>query len=207
MPARGQGDGASNSCRASCRSSDGEIAELLQRSLDQARTRPSTWKPRSPAPPSQGGQCRHVASGGQKGVALARPTRCWWRSAGGPTRRASAWRKPASQSRRRRGAIPVDEHFQTNVAGIYAIGDLIAGPMLAHKAEEDGIAFAERLAGQKTARQLRHCSERDLHLAGGGQRRPDRGAAQDHRPAAYRVGKFPFRPTAGPAPWTRPRAW
>jgi dihydrolipoamide dehydrogenase len=50
----------------------------------------------------------------------------------------------------RSGRVPVDENFQTNVAGIYAIGDLINGPMLAHKAEEDGIAFAERLAGHKT---------------------------------------------------------
>ena len=41
-------------------------------------------------------------------------------------------------------------NFQTNVPGVYAIGDLIDGPMLAHKAEEDGVAFAERLAGQKT---------------------------------------------------------
>jgi dihydrolipoamide dehydrogenase len=48
------------------------------------------------------------------------------------------------------GRVPVDENYQTNVAGIYAIGDLIEGPMLAHKAEEEGIAFAERLAGQKT---------------------------------------------------------
>jgi dihydrolipoamide dehydrogenase len=48
------------------------------------------------------------------------------------------------------GRLPVDENFQTNVAGVYAIGDLIAGPMLAHKAEDDGIAFAERLAGYKT---------------------------------------------------------
>jgi dihydrolipoamide dehydrogenase len=50
----------------------------------------------------------------------------------------------------RTGVIPVDENFQTNVKGIYAIGDLIPGPMLAHKAEEDGVAFAERMAGMKT---------------------------------------------------------
>ncbi len=50
----------------------------------------------------------------------------------------------------RSGRIPVNEDFQTNVAGVYAIGDLIEGPMLAHKAEEDGIACAERLAGKKT---------------------------------------------------------
>jgi dihydrolipoamide dehydrogenase len=48
------------------------------------------------------------------------------------------------------GRIPVDENFQTNVPGIYAIGDLIDGPMLAHKAEDEGVAFAERLAGHKT---------------------------------------------------------
>jgi len=46
-----------------------------------------------------------------------------------------------------RGRIVVDEHFATNVAGVYAIGDVIAGPMLAHKAEEEGIAAVERMAG------------------------------------------------------------
>jgi dihydrolipoamide dehydrogenase len=47
-----------------------------------------------------------------------------------------------------RKRIVVDTHFQTNVAGIYAIGDVIAGPMLAHKAEDEGVALAEILAGQ-----------------------------------------------------------
>jgi dihydrolipoamide dehydrogenase len=47
-----------------------------------------------------------------------------------------------------RGRVIVDQHFRTNVAGIYAIGDVIAGPMLAHKAEEEGVAVAELLAGQ-----------------------------------------------------------
>ncbi len=47
-----------------------------------------------------------------------------------------------------RGRVIVDEHFQTNVAGVYAIGDVIAGPMLAHKAEDEGVAVAEILAGQ-----------------------------------------------------------
>jgi len=47
-----------------------------------------------------------------------------------------------------RGRVQVDAHYATNVAGIYAIGDVIAGPMLAHKAEEEGIALAERIAGQ-----------------------------------------------------------
>jgi dihydrolipoyl dehydrogenase len=47
-----------------------------------------------------------------------------------------------------RGRIVIDEHYQTNVPGVYAIGDVITGPMLAHKAEEEGVALAERLAGQ-----------------------------------------------------------
>jgi dihydrolipoamide dehydrogenase len=47
-----------------------------------------------------------------------------------------------------RGRIEVDHHYATNVPGIYAIGDVIKGPMLAHKAEDEGIALAEQLAGQ-----------------------------------------------------------
>lgn len=46
------------------------------------------------------------------------------------------------------GRIPVDEHFRTSVSHIYAIGDCIPGPMLAHKAEEDGIAAVEIMNGQ-----------------------------------------------------------
>ncbi|HQT84394.1 MAG: dihydrolipoyl dehydrogenase [Acidiphilium sp. 37-64-53] len=47
-----------------------------------------------------------------------------------------------------RGRVKTDGHFATNVKGIYAIGDVIAGAMLAHKAEEEGVALAELLAGQ-----------------------------------------------------------
>jgi dihydrolipoamide dehydrogenase len=47
-----------------------------------------------------------------------------------------------------RGRIKTDGHFQTNVAGIYAIGDVIIGPMLAHKAEDEGTVLAEMIAGQ-----------------------------------------------------------
>jgi dihydrolipoamide dehydrogenase len=47
-----------------------------------------------------------------------------------------------------RGRVKTDAHFATNVDGIHAIGDVIAGPMLAHKAEEEGVALAEILAGQ-----------------------------------------------------------
>jgi dihydrolipoamide dehydrogenase len=47
-----------------------------------------------------------------------------------------------------RGRVAIDPHFATNVPGIYAIGDVVAGPMLAHKAEDEGVAVAEMLAGQ-----------------------------------------------------------
>lgn len=47
----------------------------------------------------------------------------------------------------RLGRVEVDEEFKTNVPGIFAIGDVIAGPMLAHKAEEEGIACVENIAG------------------------------------------------------------
>jgi len=47
-----------------------------------------------------------------------------------------------------RGRVKVDERFRTSASGVYAIGDLVPGPMLAHKAEEDGVALMEMLAGQ-----------------------------------------------------------
>jgi dihydrolipoamide dehydrogenase len=47
-----------------------------------------------------------------------------------------------------RGRVQIDSHFATSVKGIYAIGDVVAGPMLAHKAEDEGVAVAEILAGQ-----------------------------------------------------------
>ncbi len=50
----------------------------------------------------------------------------------------------------KRGFIPVDAHLQTAVQGIYALGDLIGGAMLAHKASEEGVVCAERIAGMKS---------------------------------------------------------
>ncbi len=47
-----------------------------------------------------------------------------------------------------RGRVKIDSHFETNVKGVYAIGDVVAGPMLAHKAEDEGMVLAEILAGQ-----------------------------------------------------------
>ncbi|KZY68875.1 MULTISPECIES: dihydrolipoyl dehydrogenase [unclassified Oleiphilus] len=49
-----------------------------------------------------------------------------------------------------RGFIYVDDHCQTDVPGVYAIGDVVRGPMLAHKGSEEGVMVAERIAGQKT---------------------------------------------------------
>jgi dihydrolipoamide dehydrogenase len=68
----------------------------------------------------------------------------------------SVGRRPASQGmgleeagvKLDKGKVVVDDKFQTGLPGVYAIGDLIDGPMLAHKASEEGIAFAEMLAGQ-----------------------------------------------------------
>jgi dihydrolipoamide dehydrogenase len=54
----------------------------------------------------------------------------------------------AGIARDERGRVQIDGRFQTSVPGIYAIGDVVAGPMLAHKAEEEGVAVAELLAGK-----------------------------------------------------------
>jgi dihydrolipoyl dehydrogenase len=90
-----------------------------------------------------------------------------------------------------KGRVMVDEHFATNVPGVYAIGDVIAGPMLAHKAEDEGVAVAEVIAGQAghvnydvipnvvyTFPEIASVgkSEEELKAAG----------------VAFNVGKFPF---------------
>jgi dihydrolipoamide dehydrogenase len=90
-----------------------------------------------------------------------------------------------------RGRVKTDAHYATNVPGIYAIGDAIAGAMLAHKAEDEGVALAEQLAGQKphinynaipsvvyTWPELASVGETEEQLKARGQ--------------AYKVGKFPF---------------
>ncbi len=51
------------------------------------------------------------------------------------------------ETEERGGRVKIDERFRTNVPGVYAIGDLVRGPMLAHKAEEEGIAAVELIAG------------------------------------------------------------
>jgi dihydrolipoamide dehydrogenase len=90
-----------------------------------------------------------------------------------------------------RGFIQVDENFQSSVEGIYAIGDCVPGPMLAHKAEEDGVVAVERMTGQK--------SHIDYNLVPGvvytwpeiaGVGKTEE--ALKEAGVEYKVGKFPF---------------
>ena len=66
----------------------------------------------------------------------------------------------------RTGGVEVDEHCATNLPGIYAIGDVVRGPMLAHKAAEEGVMVAERLAGKKTRIKPGYRTLGYLYLAG-----------------------------------------
>ncbi len=77
-----------------------------------------------------------------------------------------------------RGRVIVDAHLRTNVAGIYAIGDAVAGPMLAHKAEDEGVAAAETIAGQAGHVNYDVIPERRLHQPGNRLGRQDRGGAE-----------------------------
>lgn len=90
-----------------------------------------------------------------------------------------------------KGRLPVDGHLRTNHKHIYAIGDVVAGPMLAHKAEEDGVAAAEIIAGQAghvdwdfmpsviyTAPEVASIGKTEEQLKAAG--------------VEYKVGKFPF---------------
>jgi dihydrolipoamide dehydrogenase len=90
-----------------------------------------------------------------------------------------------------RGRVVVDGHFATNVSGIYAIGDVIAGPMLAHKAEDEGVAVAEIIAGQ--AGHVNYDVIPNVvytypEIASVGKSEEELKAAGN----AYNVGKFPF---------------
>jgi dihydrolipoamide dehydrogenase len=94
-----------------------------------------------------------------------------------------------------RGRVVVDPHFKSNVDGIYAIGDVIAGPMLAHKAEEEGVAVAEILAGQ--AGHVNYDVIPNVvytypEIASVGKTEEELKAAG----VAYNTGKFPFTANA-----------
>ena len=101
----------------------------------------------------------------------------------------------AGVKRDNRGRVIVDPHFQTNIAGIYAIGDVIAGPMLAHKAEEEGVALAEILAGQAghvNYEVIPNVVYTYPEIATVGKTEEELKAAG----IAYQVGKFPFTANA-----------
>ncbi|MBW8638597.1 dihydrolipoyl dehydrogenase [Hoeflea sp. WL0058] len=89
------------------------------------------------------------------------------------------------------GRVEIDDHYRTNVSGVYAIGDVVAGPMLAHKAEDEGVAVAEIIAGKAG-----HVNY-DV-IPGVVYTQPEVasvGKTEEELKAAgvdYKVGKFPF---------------
>jgi len=90
-----------------------------------------------------------------------------------------------------RGRVEIDTHFQTSVPGIYAIGDVVRGPMLAHKAEDEGVAVAEILAGQAghvNYDVIPGVVYTQPEVASVGKTEEELKAAG----IAYKVGKFPF---------------
>ena len=94
-----------------------------------------------------------------------------------------------------RGRVVVDAHLRTNVGGIYAIGDAVAGPMLAHKAEEEGVAAAETIAGQAghvNYGVIPNVVYTRPEIASVGKTEEELKAAG----IAYQVGKFPFSANA-----------
>jgi len=90
-----------------------------------------------------------------------------------------------------RGVVETDAHWRTNVEGIYALGDVITGPMLAHKAEDEGVAVAETIAGQHghvNYGVIPSVIYTDPEVASVGQTEEELLAEG----RAYKVGKFPF---------------
>ncbi|MDM7980667.1 MAG: dihydrolipoyl dehydrogenase [Rhizobium sp.] len=90
-----------------------------------------------------------------------------------------------------RGRVEIDGHYRTNVAGIFAIGDVVKGPMLAHKAEDEGVALAEILAGQHghvNYEVIPGVVYTQPEVASVGKTEEELKAAG----VAYKVGKFPF---------------
>jgi dihydrolipoamide dehydrogenase len=90
-----------------------------------------------------------------------------------------------------RGRVAVDEHYRTNIPGVYAIGDILEGPMLAHKGEDEGVACIERIAGKAghvNYDAIPNVIYTDPEVAGV-------GLTEDlakQKGLAYKVGKFPF---------------
>ena len=94
-----------------------------------------------------------------------------------------------------RGFIEVDDHCRTNLPNVCAIGDVVRGPMLAHKAEEEGVVVAERIAGQKAHVNLKTIpwviyTSPEIAWVG----RTEQQLKAEGVP--YRAGQFPFSSTA-----------
>lgn len=90
-----------------------------------------------------------------------------------------------------RGRVAINDHWQTNIAGIYALGDVVKGPMLAHKAEDEGVAVAEIIAGQKghvNFDVIPSVVYTQPEVASVGKTEEELKAAG----IEYKVGKFPF---------------
>ncbi|MFB2551253.1 dihydrolipoyl dehydrogenase [Ensifer soli] len=90
-----------------------------------------------------------------------------------------------------RGRVEIDGHFRTSIPGVYAIGDVVRGPMLAHKAEDEGVALAEILAGQAghvNYDVIPGVVYTQPEVASVGKTEEELKAAG----VAYKVGKFPF---------------
>ncbi len=90
-----------------------------------------------------------------------------------------------------RGRVEINNHFQTSIPGIYAIGDVVRGPMLAHKAEDEGVAVAEIIAGQAghvNYDVIPSVVYTQPEVASVGRTEEELKAAG----VAYKVGKFPF---------------
>ena len=91
----------------------------------------------------------------------------------------------------KRGSVKVNKNFQTNIKNIYAIGDVIEGPMLAHKAEEEGIAVAELISGQSghvnydTIPSVVYTSPEVASIGKTEEQLKEKGIS-------YKIGKFPF---------------
>jgi dihydrolipoamide dehydrogenase len=90
-----------------------------------------------------------------------------------------------------KGRVEIDAHFQTSVPGIYAIGDVVAGPMLAHKAEDEGVAVAEIISGQAghvNYNVIPSVVYTQPEVASVGKTEEELKASS----VAYKAGKFPF---------------
>lgn len=104
------------------------------------------------------------------------------------------------------GHVRTDAHYRTNVPGIYAIGDVVAGVMLAHKAEDEGIAVAEIIAGQ--AGHVNYGAIPSVMYTD--RKSPGSASPSSSRPRASntRSANSPSPPTAAPRRcWRRPASW